>query len=84
MSLRYWNLKSPLYPFHAQEDCNGNRVPFSGSKTPKEMEAKYGEFLRCPVPEIGVVLWGFTSEATLQRFLSDFDLPDERGKGGPQ
>lgn len=93
LGLAYWNKKNAEYPFHVQEDRAGNRVPFTTRykdglpqqtvNEHDEYRAKYGDFLRCPAPEIGVVFWGFLTEAALQRFIADFGLTDERGKGGP-
>lgn len=72
---QYWERVSPSYPFHAETDGKQPRPD-------KVKSATYGDFIACPIREIGCVWWGFKTKEGRDLFAKDYNVHryDVRGQ----
>lgn len=68
----WWDKHQAEYPFHREEDTTGERVHFTPEDWWGYRERFGGDFIRVPIPERNVVLWGFVSEAGAAAFEAEF------------
>jgi hypothetical protein len=65
-NMRVWQERSVKYPFHRE-------TPHRGAPRPQVVERALGaDVLRVPLPDLGVVFWGFRTKEAAERFSREF------------
>jgi hypothetical protein len=63
-NMAYWRKHATSYPFPVETDLEDAPRPEAVQR------AIGGDFLRVPLPEIGVVFWGFNRDEDRKTFMS--------------
>lgn len=66
INLGVWEARKSQYPHRVQ-------LPTQADPGVRAVGSRFDPYLRVPLPGLGTVLWGFTTEAHLRAFLATFD-----------